>query len=146
MESFFESNFEVIKAKLPDLTAKELKRLSVLEDLLPWSNDALRGYSVSSYTEQLDQSLVQYLRDQLGVWWSKDMHTLVGGMHSLPAAFFGSDCLTDNDIHLNQQVSKICYHFDDKEPSDKDHVTVTCYDGDKGVKTYQARVSYITKG
>ena len=65
LESFLESNIEVIKAKVPSIDHKNID-LETLGQLLPWTNDALRGYSVSTYTIQLDVSLVEYLRDQLG--------------------------------------------------------------------------------
>ena len=139
LESFLESNIGVIKAKIPDNTEIDLKKLA---RLLPWSNDALRGYSVSSYTEQLDQSLVQYLRDQLGKWWSKDMHTLVGGMHSLPRAFFRDGGLSDEDISYHKQVSKISYH-PAPDQHNREYVEVHCYPYKKDPVLYTARVSRI---
>ena len=58
-----------------------------LDKLIPWPNAAVKAYSVYTYTEQLDQSLVQYLRDDLGNWWSKKMHRIEGGTYLLPKAF-----------------------------------------------------------
>ncbi|XP_028416664.1 uncharacterized protein LOC114540733 [Dendronephthya gigantea] len=100
----------------------------MLGKLLPWSNDAVRGYSVFTYTQQLDQSLVEYLRDQLGNWWSADMHTLVGGMHSLPEAFFKckEHPLVTDDIQKQKQVYKICYYSSPSQPNN-DYVIVSCY-------------------
>ena len=60
---------------------------STLDALIPWPDVAVKAYSVYSYTEQLDQCLVQYLRDELGNWWSKDMHRIVEGTYKLPQAF-----------------------------------------------------------
>ena len=40
-----------------------------LDKLIPWPEEAMKAFSVFSYTEQLDQCLVQYLRDQLAEWW-----------------------------------------------------------------------------
>ena len=138
LESFLESNIDVIRAKI-----SVEKRLGLdektLGNLLPWSNDAVRGFSVSSYTEQLDQSLVQYLRDQLGMWWSENMHTLVGGMHSLPEKFVGEGV---PDISFKKQVSKISYFSSLSKPNE-DFVKVTCYANDKEQleSNYKARVS-----
>lgn len=64
-----------------------LKGLQELKKYLPWTDAAITAYSVFSYTEQLDQSLVQYLRDQLGQWWAPNMHRIVGGTSLLPEAF-----------------------------------------------------------
>lgn len=128
LESFLESNIEVIKAKIPTEDQADLD-VTTLGKLLPWSNDAVRGYSVSSYTEQLDQSLVQYLRDQLGNWWSENMHTLKGGMHSLPRAFFNDKFLLKlgyGDVAFKRQVSKITYESSPSSPK-SDYVEVTCY-------------------
>ena len=145
LESFLESNIDVIRAKISKVNRQDLDE-ETLGDLLPWSDDAVRGYSVSTYTEQLDQSLVQYLRDQLGQWWSKNMHTLVGGMHSLPEAFFGSDGLDKvKDIEFKKQVSKISYGSVPSEPN-KDFVEVTCYPNDtESDSTYTARVCSRTR-
>ncbi|XP_028414053.1 L-amino-acid oxidase-like [Dendronephthya gigantea] len=127
LQSFLESNVNVITAKLRT-EDQDLLDLDMLRNLLPWSNDAIRGFTVFSYTPQLDQSLAQHLRDDLGNWWSHDMHTLVGGMHSLPEAFFSQNRTTplvSDDLSYNQQVHKIEYHYND-EPT-KDYVKVTCY-------------------
>ena len=69
LESFLESSIDVIRAKISKADRADLNEKK-LSNLLPWSNDALRGFSVFSYTEPLDQSLVQYVRDQLGKWTS----------------------------------------------------------------------------
>lgn len=145
LESFLESNIDVIKAKIPAEDQKDLK-VTTLGNLLPWSNDAVRGFSVSSYTEQLDQSLVQYLRDQLGKWWSQNMHTLKGGMHSLPEAFFKSELspLLLEDVAFNRQVSKIAYKSCPSSPL-FDYVEVSCYPIQSKTEpcTFKGRVSSI---
>ena len=144
LESFLESNIGVIKAKIPPEDHKEVERLG---SLLPWSNDAVRGFSVSSYTEQLDQSLVQYLRDQLGKWWSENMHTLKGGMHSLPEAFFNNTELSPlllEDVAFKRQVSKIAYKSYPSSPL-LDYVEVSCYPIQSETEpcTFKGRVSSI---
>ena len=140
LESFLEGNIDVIKAKVPVDDQKDLD-LTTLSNLLPWSSDAMRGYSVSSYTVQLDISLVQYLRDQLGHWWSENMHTLVGGMQALPKALYQH---LKDDIVFQRQVSKISYHSSmvNNEPG-QDRVVVTCYgDGKQSEVKYTANVSF----
>lgn len=134
LESFLESNIGVIKAKIPAEDQADLD-MKTLGKLLPWSNDAVRGYSVSSYTEQLDQSLVQYLRDQLGKWWSENMHTLRGGMHSLPKAFFDKGVLCKEDVAFKRQVSKITYRSCLSSPK-SDYVEVTCYPNENETTPY----------
>ncbi|XP_028414027.1 uncharacterized protein LOC114537096 [Dendronephthya gigantea] len=149
LESFLESNANVIRAKLECDGCDNLDSLDIdmLENLLPWSDDAVRGYSVFSYTQQLDQSFVQYLRDQLGHWWSADMHTLVGGMHSIPEAFFSPNRpkpLSSDDLKNNQQVCKISYYSSPSDPS-KDCVMVTCYATENEPETtYKARTVIVT--
>ncbi|XP_028417482.1 uncharacterized protein LOC114541872 [Dendronephthya gigantea] len=145
LESFLESNKDVICAKLTK-DDQDCLDVTMLGKLLPWSNDALRGYSVYSYTEQLDQSLVQYLRDQLGNWWSRDMHTIVGGMHSLPEAFFTceKDPLVSDDIEMKKQVYKIRYYSSPCQPND-DYVIVSCYANPSEEETdYIARAVIVT--
>ena len=80
--------------------------LDELDKLLPWPDAAVTAYSVFSYTVALDQSLVEYLREQMGQWWSPNMHRIEGGMSRLPEAFAAG--LKDN-ITLNFTVSEIVY-------------------------------------
>ena len=147
LESFLESNIDVIKAKIPAKDQEDLD-VTTLGKLLPWSNDAVRGFSVSSYTEQLDQSLVQYLRDQLGKWWSPYMHTLQGGMHSLPEAFFNSEssplCL--EHVAFKRHVSKVAYKSCPSSPL-LDYVEVSCYPIQSETEpcVFKGRVSSIDK-
>ena len=95
------------------------KQLKDLKKYLPWPNSAVTAYSVFSYTEQVDQSLVQYLRDQLGQWWSDKMHCIKGGMYQLPEAFtkrnrygWNEDVWLQKKIKLNHTVKEIKYTFD----------------------------------
>ena len=77
-----------------------------LDKLIPWPEEAITAYSVYNYTEQLDQCLVQYLRDELGKWWSNNMHHIEGGMSKLPESFY--DLLKEN-IQFNVTVNAIEY-------------------------------------
>ena len=101
--------------------------LTDLQYLLPWPDVAVRGYSVFSYTEQLDQSLVQFLRDQLGDWWSKNMHRIKGGMSKLPEEFASRIRAKASDkIRFNHKVNVITYTYDDTNPAN-DHVEISGY-------------------
>ncbi|CAB4036506.1 Hypothetical predicted protein, partial [Paramuricea clavata] len=115
--------------------------VDTLAKLLPWSNDAVRGYAVFTYTPFLDNSFVQYLRDQLGHWWSADMHCLVGGMHSLADGFFSNEVLNTDDLVEHAQAFKFSYLSVPSRPND-DFVQVSCYansDQSSPNKTYTAR-------
>ncbi|XP_046850979.1 uncharacterized protein LOC124444410 [Xenia sp. Carnegie-2017] len=85
MENFLKSTLDTILSKVKGSDRSDLD-LNTIGNLIPWSNDALRSYSVSSYNVQLDVSLVALLRDQLGGWSSENMHCLAGGMETLPKA------------------------------------------------------------
>ena len=96
LDSFLRSTLEAIRSQIPLEFDDGLEKLDYL---LPWPEAAVTGYSVFTYTEQLDQSLVQYLRDQLGQWWSNDMHHIIGGMSKLPEAF-----VKPNEFGWNKKV------------------------------------------
>lgn len=111
-----------------------LKGLQELKKYLPWTDAAITAYSVFSYTEQLDQSLVQYLRDQLGQWWAPNMHRIVGGTSLLPEAFtepnkgkgWNPEVHLHKKILLNRTVKEILYTFDEDD-TEKNHVVVKGY-------------------
>lgn len=111
-----------------------LKGLQELKKYLPWTDAAITAYSVFSYTEQLDQSLVQYLRDQLGQWWAPNMHRIVGGTSLLPEAFtepnkgrgWNPDVHLHKKISLNRTVKEILYTFDEDD-TENNHVVVKGY-------------------
>ena len=140
LESFLESNIDVIKAKVPENDREDLD-VDTLAKLLPWTNDALRGFSVFTYTPFLDNSLVQYLRDQLGHWWAPDMHCLKNGMHSLADGFFSDGVLKkDEDLVLFAQAFQIEYYSSPHLPKG-DWVKVSCYSRHKDQPlTFTARV------
>ena len=110
-----------------------MNSLQDLKKYLPWPDAAITAYSVFSYTEQLDQSLVQYLRDQLGKWFTSNMHCIQGGMSLLPEAFtepnkggWNSKVHLYQKIEFNRTVREITYTFHLEEP-DKNHVVVKGY-------------------
>ena len=71
---------------------------------------AIKAYSVYSYTEQLDQSLVQYLRDDLGNWWSHKMHRIVEGTSKLPQGFVKERVSTWPDHAIINLKEKVTFH------------------------------------
>ena len=107
---------------------------SKLDALIPWPDAAVKAYSVHTYTEQLDQCLVQYLRDELGKWWSHNMHRIVEGTYKLPQAFVKERSSTwPNDtrkfnlkekVTFHIQVDEIAYAAEDHEDFQNQKVTV----------------------
>ena len=115
LDGFLRSTKEAIEQILP----REFRiGLDKLDKFLPWPEAAITAYSTFTYTEQLDQSLVQYLRDQLGGWWSPHMHHIDGGMYKLPNKF--ARCLKD-EIKYNFTVTEIEYH---SPPGEDEHIKV----------------------
>ncbi|KAL9959928.1 hypothetical protein ACROYT_G033306 [Oculina patagonica] len=136
LDGFLQSTYEAVMTKVEKKVVESSISLTCLEELkkyLPWPDAAITAYSVFSYTEQLDQCLVQYLRDQLGQWWSSDMHCIKGGMSLLPEAFtkkdnggWNAEVFLHDRIHFNQTVKEIDYKFD-KDDTEKNHVVVKGY-------------------
>lgn len=102
LNGFLRSTADEVLSKLDadyrDIDAKALRKL------IPWPEEAITAYSIYNYTEQLDQSLVQFLRDELGQWWSDDMHHIDGGMSRLPECFYER---LKEDITFNITVNAI---------------------------------------
>ncbi|XP_068742995.1 putative L-amino-acid oxidase YobN [Montipora capricornis] len=152
LDNFLQSTYEIIMLKVKGtVTSKKIsisyeKMKTQLEDLdkyLPWPRSAVTAYSVFSYTEQLDQSLVQYLRDQLGDWWSKNMHRIKNGMYQLPEAFanentngWNKDVILRNKIQFKHTVNEIEYTFHRDEPS-KNRVKVKAYDKNRVLRSFE---------
>ena len=104
LNGFLRSKSSEIQSKLKDKLAAD--DLEALDKLVPWPEEALTAYSIFTYTEQLDQCLVQFLRDELGEWWSSKMHCIDGGMSKLPAKF---EEVLREDITFNVTVNEIEY-------------------------------------
>ncbi len=105
------SDKDAVVSKLSQDYKQEIED-SDLGDYIPWPEEAIIAYSVYNYTEQLDQSLVQYLRDELGQWWSDNMHHIDGGMSKLPEKFY--DYLRE-EITFNVTVNEIDYKCTEDE-------------------------------
>ena len=141
LDGFLQSTYVAVMTKVKNVLKNKqtlksqvcLANLEQLKKYLPWPEAAITAYSVFSYTEQLDQSLVQYLRDQLGQWWSSDMHCIKGGMSLLPEAFtkkdnggWNPDVFLHDKIHFNRTVKEIIYKFDEDD-TENNHVVVKGY-------------------
>lgn len=84
------TSFQEIIKKLRDegnFEEGDRQELRSLKHLLPWPIDAVTGFKAIIYTLNLDVSLVDWLRDELGQWWVDPMHTFKDGMQMLPNAF-----------------------------------------------------------
>ena len=81
--------------------------LDKLDELLPWPEAAITAYKDFTYTMSLDASLVAFLRELMGQWWSPEMHHINGGMSKLPEAF--SEHSLKENIKFNFIVSKVEY-------------------------------------
>ena len=107
MISFLQSTRDTVLQLLDvdhQLSSEDSEKLS---KLIPWPEAAMKAYSVYSYTETLDQSLVQYLRDQLAKWWSNSMHHIEGGTAMLSEAFIKRRELPNwksGSIHLKEKI------------------------------------------
>lgn len=105
LNGFLRSKVEEVRMKLDEDFQVDVDFVT-LKMLLPWPEEAITAYSVFSYTEQLDQSLVQFLRDDLGQWWSKQMHHIDGGMSMLPERFtMKNEYGWNKDVHLEENIT-----------------------------------------
>ena len=109
--------------------------------LIPWPEEAVKAYSIYLYAENLDQSLVQYLRDQLAEWLSNDMHQIEGGTAMLPEAFIKQRKIPNwksGSIHLGEKimfnitVDEIEYEATDHNNLQTQSVTVKGYHTNSG--------------
>ena len=94
--NFVTSTVSEIKLKLKQAPSvysdeEDAATLKQLEKLLPWPVEAVVAYTTFSYTENMDQSLVELLRDDIGQWWKTPMHTFEGGLQMLPMNFLKYD-------------------------------------------------------
>ena len=138
LDGFLQSTYEAVKTKFEEKVLEEnhgipLTSLQELKKYLPWPDAAITAYSVFNYTQQLDQSLVQYLREPLGQWWSPEMHCIKGGMSLLPEAFtkednggWNPDVFLHDKIHFNRTVKEISYRFD-HDDTENNRVVVKGY-------------------
>lgn len=112
---FLTSSYEAIIAKLRIPTTvigpSPEDLLKPLNDLLPWPRQAIVGFLAYNYTPGLSTSLVELLRDDLGEWWHTPMHTLKGGLSTLPWAFTKNDTGVQlgEYIDFGMFVTKVSY-------------------------------------
>ena len=113
LDTFLRSKYELLIDLVKSATAEELEPL---KDLLPWPEAAINAYMVFTYTSELDNSMVGYLREDLGQWWTPHMHHIVGGMSKLPYAFLEKkkdSCGRTSDLYpsitFNSTVREVRY-------------------------------------
>ena len=110
--SFLQNTKDGVLQLLDEDHKLDAKEANKLDALIPWPDAAIKAYSVYSYTEQLDQSLFQYLRDDLGNWWSKKMHRIVEGTSKLPQGFVKERVSTwPNDSTKINLKEKVTFHI-----------------------------------
>lgn len=134
VKNFLRSTHKEIIVKL-QAEGHSIKQLECLENLLPWPIDAIVGFETISYTVNLDGSLVDWLRDEMGQWWSENMYTFKEGLQMLPNAFAkiqagwnGEEVDLSKNITFGVQAHEIKYCDSEIQP---DHgptksVTVVC--------------------
>jgi monoamine oxidase len=90
IRDFIFSTYQQIILKLKQnkyLDEDDFSDLEPLKNLLPWPIEAAVAYSTFNYILQLDVSIVEWLRDELGQWWKDPMHTFRDGLTMLPESF-----------------------------------------------------------
>ena len=115
LDGFLHSTKEAVIERIP---ADYRIGLDKLGELLPWPEAAATAYEVFSYTPAMDTSLVEFLRETMGHWWTPHMHTIKGGMSGLPEAFKKE---LKKHIKFGFTVTEIEY----ESPSDDLHRKVT---------------------
>lgn len=77
--------------KWSKLSVDDFLRTNINSDLCsayrPWPEAAIRGLQISTYSPAFGTSLVEYLRDELGEWWTDRLHTPVDGMDTIAKNF-----------------------------------------------------------
>ena len=158
---FLKSSYKVIieKLKIP-LTCSSAEDLKPLIPLLPWPKQAIVGFLAYNYTTELSTSLAELLRDDLGEWWQTPMHTLEGGLTTLPLAF----AINDTGVQLGEyidfgmHVTKVSYTDPNysckmsekstypKVPVEYPNVSVTArhYKFPERMETYKGDVCIVT--
>ena len=86
--SFLRSTLEAIKSLVvfdpkDKVSDKDIEKL---KEFLHWPEAAITAYNVFNYTGGEISSLATHLQEKMGKWWSKHMHSLDGGLSTLPEA------------------------------------------------------------
>ena len=124
-----------LKAILEMVGAEFKSELQSLSDLLPWPEMAITAYTVYNYTgdREIDASLANSLREDLGLYWMDPMHTIEGGLSTIPWAFiaknqYGWNTEVDLSKHVKfgLTVTDIEYDIEDTHTKQKS-VKVICY-------------------
>jgi len=141
MESFLQNTRDGILQLLDDDHQLSVEESKKLDELIPWPEEAITAFSVFIYTPELDLCLVQLLRDDLGHWWSKNMHRIMGGTSMLPEAFakrkqldsWNKSVEIQNKITFNVTVNEVIYDAKDHNDPSTWKVTVKGYYTSSGI-------------
>lgn len=104
-----------------------------LQDLLPWPEIAITGYSTFNDTrdQEMDASLAHGIREDLGLFWKDPMHTIKGGLSNIPWAFtkknehgWNKDVDLSKNIKFGLTVRGIKYG---RRSCNESYVEVSCY-------------------
>ncbi|XP_063400156.1 putative L-amino-acid oxidase YobN [Mytilus trossulus] len=71
----------------------------------PWPEIAIRGYQIGSYSPAFNTSLVEFLRDDLGKWWTHLLKTPVDGMDTIAKHFIKPHTFELKTIDLSRNIS-----------------------------------------
>ena len=127
-----------LKAILEMVGPEFEEELQPLSDLLPWPESAITAFSVFNYTrdQEMEACLAHGIREDLGLYWKDPMHTIEGGLSSIPWAFMEKNQYGWNkEVNLSKHV-KFGYTVrgieygratDNKTHTEHNYVKVTCY-------------------
>ena len=129
LDIFLRSKYELLIQSIQHATEGELEPLKTL---LPWPEAAIKAFSVFNCVDQMEESLVEYLREDLGKYFAPDMHHIRGGMSKLPNSFlkettdeYGRTSNLYPSITFNHTVREIVYTSTEGNLHDKVVVTGT---------------------
>jgi monoamine oxidase len=97
-----------------------LRQKSTYSELRPWSEAAIEAFEITTSLTLLDASLAEILREDMGEWWTDNMHQIKGGMDALSNAFLSEKVkgkLFGVHIRYGQKVHRI-------EKNDNNKITI----------------------
>ncbi|KAK3584351.1 hypothetical protein CHS0354_000862 [Potamilus streckersoni] len=111
--------------------------------LRPWTEQAILAFKVSGYRPALDESMIEYIREDLGGWWRPNLKAPADGMSALPEAFIKpNECNKvelEKHIHFGVQVEGVEVNLNGTQVTVKGRNTtsgkIICYKGDAVIIT-----------
>ena len=120
-----------------EMVGKEFEsELQPLSKLLPWPEIAITAFSVFNYTrdQEMEACLAHGIREDLGLYWKDPMHTIEGGLSSIPWAFmeknqygWNKEVDLSKNVKYGLTVRAIEYHTNHETLKEHNYVKVTCY-------------------